>query len=137
MSDSRYLANVGLDPELLLEFFILRRASAIYPKMRETKKDSAAATMDFQTINVRGRANKPGDFTRSDRWNRSPAFLKVGPGLYRRLDEKERAAFARLWQRGEDLLRRASFDAPQWDVLLSRQPGFSSAGSTPRPTRAQ
>lgn len=33
-----------------------------------------------------------------------------------------------------DLLRRASFDAPQWDVLLSRQPGFSSAGSTPRPT---
>src|SRR5438876_12018140 len=27
--------------------------------------------------------------------------------------------------------------APHWDVLLRRQPGFSFAGSTPRPTRAR
>ncbi len=91
-----------------------------FPETRRRTKASLGASLDFSTINVRGRASRPGDFSRRDRWNRAPAFLRVGRGLYRRLSEDERAAFARLWSRGEPLLRRESFDEAEWRSAVER-----------------
>ncbi len=100
---------------------IIRRARALYPEMASSPRDGLSATMDYQTINVRGRASKPGDFAKSDRWNRSPAFLKVAPGVYRRLSDEERALFRKLFDGGEPLVRKESFDPAEWDALAKKQ----------------
>ena len=97
---------------------LLTRAASIFPDMANVSKDSASATMDFQTINVRGRTNRPGDFNSLDRWNRWPAFIKLERGVWRRLSDDERARFAKLWARGEPLLRQESFDGSDWDDLM-------------------
>lgn len=112
--------KLGSPPHELTLDDIIRRAKALYPEMESSSRDSLAATMDFQSINVRGRANKPGDFEQSDRWNRNPAFVKIGRGLYRRLSEEERMLFRRLFDGGDTLLRREAFDAADWDALLRK-----------------
>jgi hypothetical protein len=99
---------------------IIRRAKALYPEMASSPRDGLSASMDYQSINVKGRASGPGDFEKSDRWNRSPAFLKVGRGIYRRLTEEERALFRKLFDGGETLLRREAFDAAEWDALVRK-----------------
>ena len=111
---------LGSPPAELRLSDILNKAATLFPRMAGVSKDSASATMDFQTINVRSRANRPGDFGASDRWNRSPAFIKVGRGLWRRLSDEERATFKRLWIDGEPLLRQEAFDPSQWDSLARR-----------------
>ena len=99
---------------------VMARAAAMFEHMASVKKDSASATLDFSTINIVGRANKPRDFVSSDRWNRSPAFIKVGRGLWRRLSDEERAAFQRMWSRREPLLQQAEFDVADWEALVRR-----------------
>ncbi len=115
--------ELGSPPKELRLDEILQRARALFREMASTSRDSASATMDFQTINVRGRANAPGDFERSDRWNRSPAFVKARPGVYRRLSQDERTTFHRLWQAGERMLRRESFDASEWERITGKGSG--------------
>lgn len=109
---------LGSPPATIRLGEVLARAASMFPEMAAVGADSAAATMDFQTMNVRGRASKPGDFKASARWNRSPAFLKVGPGVWRRLSDAERAALAKLWVQGAPLLRKPEFDASEWDRLV-------------------
>jgi hypothetical protein len=112
--------ELGSPPRELPLDDIIRRAKALYPEMASSSKDSLSATMDFQSINVRGRANTPGDFSKSDRWNRSPAFLKVGRGIYRRLSEDERAVFRKLFDSGNTLLRQEAFDSADWGRLVEK-----------------
>jgi hypothetical protein len=111
--------SLGAAPNGLRLAEILARAQQMFPEMAGVKPESAGATMDFQTINVRGRASRAGDFASSDRWNRSPAFIKLGPGVWRRLTAPERAAFAEHWQKGHPLLRQESFTPAEWDALVS------------------
>jgi hypothetical protein len=110
--------ELGSPPTGLRIGEILDRAAQLFPAMANVSKDSASASMDFQTINVRGRASYPGDFDAPDRWNRSPAFIKVARGVWRRLSEEERAVFATLWRKREPLLRQESFDAADWDQVF-------------------
>ncbi|NUP96773.1 MAG: hypothetical protein HUU28_11480 [Planctomycetaceae bacterium] len=110
--------QLGSPPRELAIGEILSALRSRFPEMAGKSNDSLSASMDFQTINVRGRANTPGDFRRADRWNRFPAFLKTGRGVYRRLSEHERAEFLRRWAGGDPLLQRESFDAADWDRLL-------------------
>lgn len=112
--------ELGSPPRELPLDDIIRRAKALYLEMASSSKDSLGASMDFQSINVRGRANTPGDFAKPDRWNRSPAFLKVGRGIYRRLSEDERAVFRKLFDSGNTLLRQEAFDAADWDRLAEK-----------------
>ena len=112
--------QLGSPPAELPLDDIIRRAKALHPEMASSPRDGLSATMDYQAINIRGRASAQGDFEKSDRWNRSPAFLKVGRGVYRRLSEAERRVFRQLWDAGETLLRRESFDAAEWDRLISK-----------------
>jgi hypothetical protein len=109
---------LGSPPAGLRITEILNRAVALFPAMASVSKDGASATMDFQTINVRGRASRPGEFSAADRWNRSPAFIKVDRGVWRRLSEEERTTFKKLWINGEQLLRQESFDSSEWNALL-------------------
>jgi hypothetical protein len=111
---------LGSPPARLRIGDILNRAATLFPSMAGVSKDSASATMDFQTINVRARASRSGDFSAADRWNRSPAFVKVDRGVWRRLSEAERAMFKDLWLNGEKLLRQESFDASEWDAVTHR-----------------
>ncbi len=110
--------QLGSPPRELAIGEILSALRSRFPEMAGKSNDSLSASMDFQTINVSGRANAPGDFRRADRWNRFPAFLKTGRGVYRRLSEHERAEFLRRWAGGDPLLQRESFDAADWDRLL-------------------
>ena len=108
---------LGSPPAGLRIAEILTRAGALFPAMANVSKDSASATMDYQTINVRGRASRPGDFRSGDRWNRSPAFIKVDRGVWRRLSDSERTGFQKLWTSDAPLLRQESFDASEWESL--------------------
>ena len=110
----------GSPPAALSLSQILTRAAALFPEMANVSKDSASASMEYQTINVRGRAGRPGDFAAPDRWNRSPAFLKVGRGMWRRLSEQERATFQRLRTQGAPILKQESYEANEWDSLAGK-----------------
>ena len=112
--------QLGSPPRELPLDDIIRRAKADNPEMASSPRDGLSASMDYQCINVKGRASKPGDFAKSDRWNRNPAFLKVGRGIYRRLSEEERALFRKLFDSGEALLRREAFDTAEWDALVRK-----------------
>jgi len=111
---------LGSPPKELSLDQVLGKARELYAEMTSTKRDSASATMDYQCINVKGRASTPGDFNKPDRWNKSPAFIKLRPGGYRRLSAEERQSFARLWGKGEALLRRESFEPREWDTLRGK-----------------
>lgn len=126
MAESNYdrldeaAAALGSPPKELSLDQILGKARELYAAMASTKRDSASATMDYQCINVKGRASSPGDFNKPDRWNKKPRFIKVRPGVYRRLSDEERQAFARFWGKGEALLRRESFEPREWDSLRGK-----------------
>lgn len=111
--------QIGSPPRELTMSELLSALRSRFPEMAGKSNDSLSASMDFQTINVRGRASTPGDFNRPDHWNRFPAFLKTGRGVYRRLSDHERTEFRRLWAAGDPLLRRESFEATDWERLLA------------------
>lgn len=111
-------AALGSPPATFDVREVLGRAQEMFPELARVKPDSASASCDYQTINVRSRASKPGDFELPDRWNRTPCFLKVRTGIWRRLSEDERAAFARLWSDGDPLLRREAFTAAEWEATV-------------------
>jgi hypothetical protein len=97
---------------------IIEEAERLFPDLRGKNKDGLSAALNYRTINMRARAHTPGDFDREDEWNRAPAFIKVGRGVYRRLSEKEREQFQRLWRAGNPILRKPEFSVDEWDSLM-------------------
>lgn len=110
--------QLGSPPKVIhLGEIIDAALSLFYESLAKSSHSSFSAAMDYQTINVRSRAHRKGDFSSPDRWNRSPAFVKVGPGFYRRLSQKEREAFQKLWEEGFSTLREVSFSVDKWEQL--------------------
>jgi hypothetical protein len=109
---------LGSPPAALRLREILDKAGELFSAMANVSEASASATMDYRTINIRGRTHYPRNFDVQDDWNRSPAFIKVERAIWRRLSEEERAVFAILWSKGETLLRQESFDVAEWEKLF-------------------
>ncbi|MCA9489359.1 MAG: hypothetical protein KC621_05535 [Myxococcales bacterium] len=100
---------------------VIEEARRRYPDdLASSPRAGLAASMDYQTINVRGRTHVAHDFSVPARWNRAPAFIKVGPATYRRLSASEREKFRRAWDVGASLLRSPDFTDADWARLDPR-----------------